>query len=217
MTLRLQVRHQGKTHILEYQRQASQVVMAQLQEDITACTDVPVENQRLSYRGRPAGSLDPAASLADVGIGGGGPLLLFGSTAEAIAQMRRQDAAAERRLRARDAARTRAGASFDPRDSSRVEYSFGHIEPLAHYANVAGAPSPAEAAGLLSRLATDPGIVGIMQRHRWSVGLLTELAPGEGTGHVDEGGALLLGLNTNKGQKIHLRLRTGKGATAALR
>ena len=41
-----------------------------------------------------------------------------------------------------------------------------------------------------------------MQRHKFSVGLLTELAPHE---HPE-----LLGLNENGGQAIKLRLRTNK-------
>jgi hypothetical protein len=53
---------------------------------------------------------------------------------------------------------------------------------------------------LLKRLAQDPAIAHIMQEHKFSVGLLTELAPHEHPG--------LLGLNKNAGESISLRLRT---------
>ena len=36
------------------------------------------------------------------------------------------------------------------------------------------APAPAEALKLLHRLAADPGIVGIMQKHRWVSALLPD-------------------------------------------
>ena len=52
----------------------------------------------------------------------------------------------------------------------------------------------------MSKLAEDPAIRHIMQKHQFAVGLLTELAPHEQP-H-------LLGLNENAGQAIKLRLRT---------
>lgn len=38
-------------------------------------------------------------------------------------------------------------------------------------------PPSATALALLHRLAADPGILGIMRRHQWSVGLLKEMPP----------------------------------------
>lgn len=55
---------------------------------------------------------------------------------------------------------------------------------------------------LLSKLSEDPAIKHVMQKHQFSVGVLTELAPHE---HPD-----LLGLNMNKGEAIKLRLRTDR-------
>lgn len=51
----------------------------------------------------------------------------------------------------------------------------------------------------LTTLSKDPAILHIMQTHRFSVGLLTELAPHENPG--------LLGLNVNHGSTIKLRIR----------
>ena len=55
------------------------------------------------------------------------------------------------------------------------------------------------------RLAADPGIVGIMSKHRWTVGLLSEMPP---EGKVGVSPVCILGVNINAGQEISLRLRT---------
>lgn len=75
-----------------------------------------------------------------------------------------------------------------------ASYTFHRIEPLQHL------PDPSTALEVLTRLANDPAIRHIMQLHRFSVGILTELAPHEQPG--------LLGLNVNAGQAIKLRIRT---------
>ncbi|KAI3427299.1 hypothetical protein D9Q98_010218, partial [Chlorella vulgaris] len=54
-------------------------------------------------------------------------------------------------------------------------------------------------------LAADPGIQGVMARHRWSVGLLSEMPP---EGKVGVSPVCILGVNINRGQEVSLRLRT---------
>ena len=66
-------------------------------------------------------------------------------------------------------------------------------------------PDPIEAMKLLHRLAADPGIAGIMTKHRWSVGLLSEMPP---EGKVGVSPVCILGVNINAGQEISLRIRT---------
>ena len=61
-------------------------------------------------------------------------------------------------------------------------------------------PKPETALERLSKLSDDPAIRHIMQKHKFSVGVLTELAPHEQP-H-------LLGLNVGAGQSIKLRIRT---------
>ena len=73
-------------------------------------------------------------------------------------------------------------------------YVFHKIEPLSHL------PKPETALERLTKLSNDPAIRHIMQKHKFSVGVLTELAPHEQP-H-------LLGLNVNAGQSIKLRIRT---------
>eukprot|EP01025_Chloroclados_australasicus_P007678 TRINITY_DN1253_c0_g2_i3.p1 TRINITY_DN1253_c0_g2~~TRINITY_DN1253_c0_g2_i3.p1 ORF type:complete len:366 (-),score=26.81 TRINITY_DN1253_c0_g2_i3:378-1475(-) len=66
-------------------------------------------------------------------------------------------------------------------------------------------PPPSESLKLLQQLATDPGIVHIMNTHDWNVGLLSEMPP---EGKVGISAVCILGYNVNKGQEISLRLRT---------
>ncbi|XP_051135266.1 uncharacterized protein LOC127254282 [Andrographis paniculata] len=66
-------------------------------------------------------------------------------------------------------------------------------------------PPASKALNLLHKLASDPGIVAIMNKHRWRVGLLTELAP---VGYVGVSPKCILGFNKNHGEEISLRLRT---------
>lgn len=83
-----------------------------------------------------------------------------------------------------------------PRSSlvSSVSYKFHSIVPLPHL------PRPESATVYLNKLAADPAIQNVMQKHRFSVHTLTELAPHEQP-H-------LLGLNVNSGEAIKLRIRT---------
>jgi hypothetical protein len=82
------------------------------------------------------------------------------------------------------------------------QYTFGAYEAWEY----PGLHPPKQAAlQLLHRLASDRGIMGIMRKHRWSVGLLKEMPP---EGKVGVSPVCILGLNVNRGQEIHLRLRT---------
>ena len=90
-------------------------------------------------------------------------------------------------------------------------FGFQRIEPLAIDPNTNQPythPPPEEARLLLERLANDAGIVAVMKKYEWSVGLLTELPPSLETGLMGVSDHCLLGLNKNKGEEILLRLRT---------
>ncbi len=88
------------------------------------------------------------------------------------------------------------GSGLNSASSPSVQYRFHDIQPLSHL------PNPASALSLLQKLASDPATNHVMQKHQFSVGLLTELAPHEHPG--------LLGLNENGGMAIKLRLRTDR-------
>ena len=81
----------------------------------------------------------------------------------------------------------------------RTAFEFERIEVLP------GLPDQERAREILTSLANDPAILAVMQKHQWKVGVLAELYP-EGLVGQDE--VCILGLNTNRGQKIELRLRT---------
>ncbi|KAL4185042.1 hypothetical protein AMTRI_Chr10g4030 [Amborella trichopoda] len=66
-------------------------------------------------------------------------------------------------------------------------------------------PLPTEALQRMHMLASDPGIVAIMNKHKWRVGIMTELAP---VGYVGVSPKCILGYNKNHGEEISLRLRT---------
>lgn len=87
-------------------------------------------------------------------------------------------------------------SSLSSSSSPSLQYRFHDIKPLSHL------PEPQTALAVLQKLADDPAIKHVMQKHEFTVGLLTELAPHE---HPE-----LLGLNQNAGQAIKLRIRTDK-------
>jgi hypothetical protein len=77
-------------------------------------------------------------------------------------------------------------------------YTFHQIQPLSYL------PNPQKSQKFLDRLAHDPGIVASMRKHKFVVGLLTEMDPATHTTHESR----TLGLNRNRGEVIELRLRT---------
>ncbi|PQQ02782.1 uncharacterized protein Pyn_00854 [Prunus yedoensis var. nudiflora] len=54
-------------------------------------------------------------------------------------------------------------------------------------------------------LATDPGIISVMNKHGWRVGIMTEMAP---VGYVGISPKCILSFNKNQGEEISLRLQT---------
>ncbi|PON48496.1 WLM domain containing protein [Parasponia andersonii] len=66
-------------------------------------------------------------------------------------------------------------------------------------------PPRSEALKRMHMLAADPGIVAIMNKYRWRVGIMTEMAP---VGYVGVSPKCILGFNKNHGEEISLRLRT---------
>lgn len=84
------------------------------------------------------------------------------------------------------------------------DYIFCNFRTL-HLQGIELNPPPSEALRRMHRLACDPGIIAIMNKHRWRVGIMTELAP---VGYVGISPKCLLGFNKNHGEEISLRLRT---------
>ncbi|KAF2284852.1 hypothetical protein GH714_031248 [Hevea brasiliensis] len=85
-------------------------------------------------------------------------------------------------------------------------FSKEHSQLNLHKAYVIELNPPAsEALKRMHMLAADPGIVAIMKKHHWHVGIMTELAP---VGYVGVTPKCILGFNKNHGEEISLRLRT---------
>ena len=81
---------------------------------------------------------------------------------------------------------------------NEATYTFNTIIPLSYL------PDPERSKKFLERLRDDPGIKAAMVKHKFSVGVLTEMNPAEHTTHESK----TLGLNRNRGEVIELRLRT---------
>jgi len=60
----------------------------------------------------------------------------------------------------------------------------------------------------LKELSEDPGILGVMKKHQFQVGCLSEMPP---DGQVGVDSECVMGLNRNAGQEILLRVRTDDG------
>lgn len=96
----------------------------------------------------------------------------------------------------------KAAAPSRSRDWRKVQdeatYTFHTLIPLPYL------PNPSRSLRFLERLRDDAGIKASMRKHKFSVGVLTEMNPAEHTTHESR----TLGLNRNSGEVIELRLRT---------
>lgn len=91
--------------------------------------------------------------------------------------------------------------------SSGPTYKFHALQPLP-VLPPGVTPGVSAARQRLKELAEDPAILGIMKRHEFQVGRLSEMPP---EGQVGVSPECLMGLNKNAGQEILLRLRTDDG------
>ncbi|KAI1210684.1 WLM-domain-containing protein [Annulohypoxylon truncatum] len=196
--------HHGTSHSLAISPDAS---ISDLASSIESTLFIPVANQKLmvSKLGllKPPFSVDrPVSELRDKKI-----TLLGTSSAELASLASAGQQAARREAHLAQARRSlpRAYSSTRPtsqRARDESEYTFGTIRPLPNL------PNPQRSQQFLERLARDPGIRATMVRHKFKVGVLTEMDPLSYTESSHEGTTRILGLNRNKGQVIELRLRT---------
>eukprot|EP00038_Savillea_parva_P009145 m.181536 g.181536 ORF g.181536 m.181536 type:complete len:625 (+) comp15299_c0_seq1:153-2027(+) len=188
----------------------------QLRHALADAFDVPVDGQtRLIFRGKNLVAADPDTTLASLGLNAGfkGRLTLVGVPPSEVQQFHEEEDAIRRREAARSAAATvgqhRTGAGAGPRVVTAADAAAGQFLKLVPLDNVPpGAPSPSEALALLDKLRSDPGIVALMRKYKWTVGTLSEFAPSLQTGIVGVSSGCLLGYNKNRGEEISLRLRT---------
>ncbi|KAJ7471930.1 WLM-domain-containing protein [Mycena latifolia] len=193
-SISLIVSHRGVQHRLSV---LSDSTLGDLHATLEELTTVPPSLQKLLYKNSTKGPHGSEMTLREAGLKDGTKVQMVGSTLQELdglqakeAEERKRDRILrERALKAPVKVRSTATAS-----TSDHLYRFHELIPLPHL------PNPDSALTVLRRLANDKAIRHVMQLHKFSVGVLTELDPRE---RPD-----LLGLNTNHGQEIKLRLRT---------
>ncbi|KAI1065724.1 hypothetical protein LB507_001139 [Fusarium sp. FIESC RH6] len=197
--LTLSITHKKVTYEFSFPEDAT---VTDLFNEIEASLDVPVANQKIIAPKTPllkAPFKNPDMPLTDLK---GKPLTLMGSPAAEIQQVQDMAERVAKRNAARMAQRSKARQPITRRKPEESQYTFLQVKPLA------GLPNPERSQKLLMRLKEDPGIRAAMLKHKYTVGLLTEMEPLSYTQETHEGTSRILGLNRNKGEVIELRLRT---------
>ncbi|KAG0555120.1 hypothetical protein KC19_12G146000 [Ceratodon purpureus] len=208
----LGVSYRGKTYAAEVSVDAT---VGELGKQLSQLTGVALHTMRLLVpQGRrvaaaallPASEEHSSKTLQNSGIFSGITLRMMGATAEEVKEVsvnKRMESRVigfeeeERRQKLRSMLGTRSQLPKGP-------YIFSDFQTLK-LPGIELNPPPARALVIMHKLASDPGIVAIMNKHKWQVGIMTELAP---VGYVGISPKCLLGFNKNRGQEISLRLRT---------
>lgn len=185
-------------------------VLASLFEEIHYALDIPVENQKIIVPKAPLLKSGPDDDKTPLQPLQGKSLQLLGSPAAELRDVQDMAARVARRNAARQAqrvanklaARTGAKGKTQRSKADDTKYTFLQVRPLK------GLPRPEVSLNLLMRLKNDPGIVAVMRKRKFTVGLLTEMEPLSNTESTHEGTSRILGLNRNAGEVIELRLRT---------
>lgn len=189
-----EVTFRGDTHRISLPSDEAVSSLCTILEELT---QVPPSAQKLLFRGKKIGASQEGVTLAHAGLRDGIRVQMLGSTTHELDALHSTESGyhkKERILRERALKPQIKLRSTGSSSVSATQYRFHKLEPLGHL------PDPSTALARLSKLANDPAIQHIMQQHKFSVGLLTELAPHESPG--------LLGLNVGAGQAIKLRIRT---------
>lgn len=186
-------------HVFEYEFPPEATLddfLLELEESL----DIPVANQKIIVPKMPlikAPLKNPEMHLSELA---GKKILLMGSSAKKVKSVQQMVEAVNKRNVAR---RANLPLRRKPRvNRADLEFTFLNVKPLQDL------PRPDRSMMLLMRLKNDPGIVAVMRKHKFQVGLLTEMEPLSNTQSTHEGTTRLLGLNRNKGECIELRLRT---------
>lgn len=195
--LRLSFTHHGTAHTLEFPPDSTVI---DLSVKIHTELGVPAENQKFMITPK-LGILKPPFSDPSLPLS-----TLLNKKIILLAPLPSELSALSK---SSSVARVAPGApSIKPatparyRDWRKVQdeatYTFHSILPLSYL------PNPERSKRFLERLADDAGIKASMRKHKFSVGVLTEMNPAEHTTHESR----TLGLNRNRGEAIELRLRT---------
>ncbi|KAI5306074.1 hypothetical protein KEM56_002300 [Ascosphaera pollenicola] len=199
-TRSLKVHFHGQAHLLDLPQDATLEDLSNASHDVF---NVPPENQKFLISPKPGMRKFPfqPTPLSELcqETSPRFKITLLGSTAAEVSSI--DDAAEQAQKRATRAVSRYAVKPETPRPRRRAQpsrWTFHTLRPLSYL------PFPERSLQYLERLRDDPGIRRVMEKHRFSVGLLTEMDPVEHTTHDSK----TLGLNRNKGEVIELRLRT---------
>ncbi|KAF4044241.1 PUB domain-containing protein [Phytophthora infestans] len=196
------VSYKGKTHELSFPDEPLPTV-ADLQAQIEHVVGVQQDTQRLFQKHRRVDCSDESRRLRDVCDEAVPFLLMAGASTAQIERMNATQNAMQREMKIRENRHvvdiSKRNQGVQARDAVSTTYRFHVIEPLNNFAD------KNKAQEILEKLANDRGILAVMAKHKWSVGVLAEMPP---DGKVGVDPVCVLGLNQNKGQKILLRLRT---------
>ncbi|XP_020082790.1 uncharacterized protein LOC109706396 [Ananas comosus] len=170
---------------------------------------VPQPAKKSSKMITPYSDVYSSLSLQEAAIFEGKPIRMMGVFDTEIEEVSENSKKANLRIAGFDEEekRLKHRMSARPRTSFKLpqgEYIFCDFRTL-HIPGIELNPPPSEALRRMHMLASDPGIIAIMNKHRWRVGIMTEMAP---VGYVGISPKCLLGFNKNQGEEISLRLRT---------
>ena len=150
------------------------------------------EDQKIIYKGKTLA--DPGLILSSLSLGSPATttvkLVLVGTSREELEKA--EEVRSKIRVRVMNdltGAGSRGGAGGG-RGATRSRHGFQSIEVLPNL------PDQDKARKILEELATDPGVIHVMQRYNWTVGALCELFP---EGYVGVSDVCVMGLNQNKG------------------
>ena len=189
--------HHGTAHTLPFSPHAT---ITDLCSKIHADLNIPPENQKFMVTPK-LGILkppfaDPSLSLSNLL---NKKIVLLAPLPSELSDLSKASSTAHSTPRA---STVKPATPARHRDWRKVQdeatYTFHSILPLSYL------PTPERSKRFLERLANDAGIRASMRKHKFSVGVLTEMNPAEHTTHESR----TLGLNRNRGEVIELRLRT---------
>ena len=163
---------------------------------VSSLLSVPDENVRLLSEGKLLSSADDHHHVSQL-FRPSQTIMILATTAETAESI--HAAQPDRTIRPFSARAPKYVAEPRKTHESLTEYGFGSCVALPNL------PDSDKAQKILEQLASDRGFLAVMKKKRWNVGQLREMPP-EGRVGVDP--VCVLGYNTNKGQQIHLRLRT---------
>jgi hypothetical protein len=200
--LSLALTHHGTPHTFSL---PSDATISDLSDEVANSLSIPPSNQKFMIS--KLGLLKPPfkepylplSSITDKKI------TLMGSTVAEASSIEQASFEASRQVSrpARPVQKVKAYKTTDwKRKQEESQYTFLDIRPLSYL------PNPSRSLQFLQRLADDAGVKAAMRKHKFTVGLLTEMNPIEHTQSNHEGTSRTLGLNRNAGEVIELRLRT---------